>query len=810
MAQESVLRIGVDSSKAQAGVNTAEAALRRLASTADRLGEAFNRMQGKINTLDGNVKRLGNTSKEAASGANLLHQAFAGLSVAIAAQQFVAMLDAATNMDNRLRLVTNTAAELNAVYNELLRISLTTRTSIATNASLYNRFAFAMKGLSLTYREQIAFVESLNEAVVISGATEAEAAGALLQLSQGLGAGALRGQELNSVMEQIPKVASIIAGEMGVTIGQLRKMGEEGKITTEIVLSAFKSAAPKLAEEFTRIKPTISSAFVVMQTKLSDFVHYLNTSQGIGATFAGVLLSMADNINILVGAFAALATVITIRVIPALIRMAWAFATNPIGAITLAVTALGAELAYLAGETYNVSGVTATGGQIMAAAWRTVGDAASQVWDWFKTTWLGGWVAEASAKVGQFASGWRVWLGAIWGGVKLAINLIINAFSKGIDIVKVEWGALPAFFELLLKGVVNLVAAGVEKFVNLFVEGLAKIGYAVDYFIDSGLGDAISQSLTIDLGRMDTSAAEQSLRDAGKRLGDAFNAPTLDYFGGGMGVDFSAEFNKNLKAVTEESKKTGDGTDVLGGKLNNLAQNFKKAGEGADSLAKTIQKDFDAIREAQGGAVVAVEDWHTRTVAKLNAAKLAHSKYAEMLETVFLVKLQEARIKDVENTAAWANGLTSVQRGVAEKIRTEWQQLTTTMNGNTTATQEWYAQEKRILEAAGLQNSIYAQQVEQIYSQRLIDARKRDLQNATDWASGVSRALVSLDEQYGNMAKVSESIFTSAFDKMSDAITEFVTTGKLDFRSFATSVIADIARIIVKMMLLNADRKSVV
>jgi tape measure domain-containing protein len=147
----------------------------------------------------------------------------------------------------------------------------------------------AGKDLGITQKELTQFTESLNQAIILSGASAVEAQAGLIQFSQGIASGALRGDELRSVLEQLPVVADILAKELNVTRGELRELGAQGAITSDIILKAFANARVELSERFARTVPTISQSFQVLRNAvvktfgefdkpLADLAHYLKRS----------------------------------------------------------------------------------------------------------------------------------------------------------------------------------------------------------------------------------------------------------------------------------------------------------------------------------------------------------------------------------------------------------------------------------------------------------------------------------------------------------------------------------------------------
>lgn len=237
---------------------------------------------------------LTKTQQLAAGASSLLTRAFAGVSVALALREYVQLSDALTNVQNRLRLVTTSEAELAQTQAELLAISERSRSSFSGTAEIFNRLAVSGKELGVTNQQLLQFTESLNQAIILSGASAQEAQAGLIQLSQGLASGTLRGDELRSVLEQLPAVADVIAKGLGVTRGELRKLGEDGKITAQSVLDAFAKARGELNDRFATTVPTVGQAFTVLGTEVTKLVDQFNALTGANRLLADGLLELAS------------------------------------------------------------------------------------------------------------------------------------------------------------------------------------------------------------------------------------------------------------------------------------------------------------------------------------------------------------------------------------------------------------------------------------------------------------------------------------------------------------------------------------
>lgn len=242
-------------------------------------------------------RALSQTERRFASMARNLKVALGGASFAYAARETVQLADSYTLLNNRLSVVTKSTKELDYVRNALFRNSQDSRTDVLESAEMYSRMAFALKDTGASTDQLLKFTDILNKSIAVSGATTAEASGALRQLSQGLSAGSLRGQELNSVMEQLPIVADMIAKRMGVTIGELRKLGEQGKITGDLVFKAILSSADDLNARFSKVTGTVAQGFTNVNNSMLEFVGLLNSGTGASTSFANALNAVSAAID---------------------------------------------------------------------------------------------------------------------------------------------------------------------------------------------------------------------------------------------------------------------------------------------------------------------------------------------------------------------------------------------------------------------------------------------------------------------------------------------------------------------------------
>ncbi len=207
------------------------------------------------------------------SSLGLVGVAIGGLGLGMLAKDLASAADSMTLMNAKLNLVSGSFEDVAAIAKE-------TRQGLEPTVELYTRMARATEEMGLSQDRLLKITESLSKANIVSGASQAEAGAALLQLSQGMASGVLRGQELNSVMEQTPRIARMIAEGMGVTIGQLRQLGMAGEITTEKLINALEKAGATVDAEFAQMPQTIAQAFTGLSNSTTIAIGELNEMAG--------------------------------------------------------------------------------------------------------------------------------------------------------------------------------------------------------------------------------------------------------------------------------------------------------------------------------------------------------------------------------------------------------------------------------------------------------------------------------------------------------------------------------------------------
>lgn len=183
-------------------------------------------------------RELGRFERMVGSSASRMTGLLAGVSVAALGREFLSFADTAKQLEAQLRLATQTFGTFGKAQADTLRIAAETRSSLEATTSLYGNLTRATQNLGGTQDQAGRATETFSKALKLGGAGAQEAASATLQFGQALASGALRGDEFNSIAEASPRLLRLIAEAVGVPQGALRKLAEEGKLTSDVLFRA--------------------------------------------------------------------------------------------------------------------------------------------------------------------------------------------------------------------------------------------------------------------------------------------------------------------------------------------------------------------------------------------------------------------------------------------------------------------------------------------------------------------------------------------------------------------------------------------
>ena len=251
--QAAEIQLSVAQSRARAQLQREERAVQAAKLATLRVTEAQARAEARAAAASQTGGLLGGARGILRSATAALAAVGAVTALGVAAfrtvQAFTQASDRLELLRGQIRLVTSNAGELEIRLTSLAR---RTRNAFASVVTVFTRTARSLQSIdpTITQAEILAFTETISQLVRISGSSAREASGALIQLSQGLASNRLGGEELRSVMEQIPAVAISIANGLGVGLGRLREMAREGRLGALPVITAIADQAELTAERF--------------------------------------------------------------------------------------------------------------------------------------------------------------------------------------------------------------------------------------------------------------------------------------------------------------------------------------------------------------------------------------------------------------------------------------------------------------------------------------------------------------------------------------------------------------------------------
>ncbi|MFS9612375.1 tape measure protein [Enterobacter hormaechei] len=261
--------------------------------------------QGKANK---SLDSIGNSATNAAKKMDELQTNINRVAGAIAASLVVdwgkAFLVAADNMSQlnaRIERLTGSAATASQTMQSLMRISSATGGSLQDTAKLWETLSTALRDTGATNGQIIQLTETLQKIGRIGGSSTEEMANALRQFGQSISSGTVRAEEFNSILEQMPELARQIAAGMGVSIGELRQLMLDGKLTAEDALNAIQKQTGSVNAEFEKLPRTLSQANTALTNSFLSMIDSVNQATGASNGLVAVIDSMTAALDRLVG-----------------------------------------------------------------------------------------------------------------------------------------------------------------------------------------------------------------------------------------------------------------------------------------------------------------------------------------------------------------------------------------------------------------------------------------------------------------------------------------------------------------------------
>lgn len=752
-----------------------------------------------------NVKAIGEAANVASRQIFLLRRAVTTLFAAAGVRGAIRLAEEFTVMNNKIRTVINSEKELTIVRKKLLGVSRDTRTSMESVVQLYSRTTRNAKGLGKTQNDLLRFTKALSQETILSGATTIEAENAIRQLTQGMGAAGLKGEELRSVLEQLPTVAEIIADSLGVSIGELRKLGADGELTGEVIIEAFLKAEDAIANRFARSLPTLSQAFVRLQDEIREVIGEFDQANNITQSLTRGMLNLAQNTGSVLHDALRLAA-------GAAVFFAGSFArvlvkAAPLGILLTTLFGIDVVLRRMTGGSFGLGnafhllakGLGQVAGFMMKIA-NALADIISHFMHFQGAGGLGGLFED-------YLSGFAI------KDPKIQKALQEQARIRGLDAMMLDPKTPAALKKAGLEmpedreGMEEMFNTGklpfFEKGQGLFSRAEATQLYETysnaynKVFEDAKRGAReVNKEMTgqdtfvgggLEMDRREEEAIERKLRLQNEVKNVLTQIDAISQTSGTKNLEVQSQIAAKISEINSalESIKPGEGL-----------QNYKLLLEELQPLLSKLQDD-KALSEQS----VALQGALTSSISKLDELKektkvLREEEREKALSKVDQVATEaDTILVDAANKTAGAlvsaydqvlQRLGTIAASVGAAARNETETVTIGA-GNPAAlqssTDQLQSTVDKVNEAKVAVDSFGNAGVNQF--RRVGEAAK----SFGDTAQGVGNEL--------------EQSFNSIFGSLEDALVGFVTTGKLDFKSLINSILADLARMVVRMLIIQ-------
>lgn len=311
----------------------------------------FEYMRQEIAQANVELDRFQANQNETGRGTDALTSKFmrlgAAIGAAFSARQVINLADSMTQTEARLNLITGDLQKTKALQDQIMQSAQRSRASYLGTADAVAKMGIMAKDAFNNTDELVAFTEAINKQFVIAGASAEGQSAAMLQLTQAMASGVLRGEELNSIFEQAPTIIQTIADYLDVPIGKIRDMAAQGQITSEIVKNAMLGAAGEIDAQFNQMGYTWSQVWTYIQNIALEVFQPIINAIGTGAqwiienmeTVKMVFFGVAAAVAVFAGA-----TFLASGAVGGLVTQIWLLTTamlsNPIFWVALAVGVL--------------------------------------------------------------------------------------------------------------------------------------------------------------------------------------------------------------------------------------------------------------------------------------------------------------------------------------------------------------------------------------------------------------------------------------------------------------------------------------
>ena len=584
--------------------------------------------------------------------------------------------DEYVRLKNKLSIVTDSAAEATGTLNKLMDSANNSRTAIAGVTTLYSRMSLSLIPMGKSQQDIVQIAENVSKALQLGGATAAEAAGSIIQLSQAFDLGKLSGQEYRSVASMMPVVADAIRHHMGLSRAEMLKAAKEGKITAEVMAAAILGVTDELNSKFAQSGVTFAQAFNVMGNKLTDFLGKLNESIGLTQGLSKGIIFLSDNLRGLAvvvagvgaGFLTMLNTAIFAKIAASIKGLFVALAANPFILVAASIAAATAALVLYSDEIKLAETTTTESLKTGERQFLTLADAGRGAASVIKQAFID--MFASNSKAGEDSADDMVV------NQSAASSEIVQNIKTSLDVVQALMAGLIAFVVKaaensmtvvynMMAGVQNLFVNAVEGIVSNAAEAVTKLVGIAD--IANKISKATGNGSITDsiVGNIDFSKYKAEYKKLGEGAGDSFTKAFDDSLAnGGFGTNIlkSAIEAQGERLAAEREKRRVEAESAA-------KKEDEDAKNAADKLAKeryALIKSLNEleIKKSEFIRSLALED--ARFAEELAKKQFEQNKIG--LDALMIAQIESINLRQEANKQARKEEMQAIEDDIKEQV----------------------------------------------------------------------------------------------------------------------------------------------
>lgn len=651
-----------------------------------RAGAVFDEIEQNIRNADERQRGFNRSVRDGSSAADTLWSKLKGIAITVgglsAIKNVIGISDTLTSTNARLNLLVDDGGSLAELERKVMASAQRARAVYFDTASAVAKLGLnAGNAFDHDINQVIAFMEQVNKQFVIGGANAAEQSAAMIQLTQAMGAGALRGEELNSILDAAPSIARAIEQYMGVAEGSIKQYAEQGLVTAEVVKNALFSIADETNAKFESMPMTWAQIWNSMQNKaLSVFTPILNRINEIGNSQRFEQVS-----NGIINSLAAVATMATF--VFDLLISGGAFVVDNWSWLAPIIYGVAGALMVYYGAQLAVNGITVishgihvamaaaemirlavTGALTAATAAQTAAQyglnaamyACPIVWIMILIIAIIALFYAAVAAINKFAgtsiSATGVICGAVFTVAALIGNVVIGLLNALIQAV---WSIFVEPFLDIIEWILNVTMGGFDSFGDAVAN---LIGIIISWFLS--LGQVVTRIIDAIFGTDWTSGLE-SLKNNVVSWGKNENAITISReapainhrfeYGAAWdaGYNFGQGIEDKVSGLFDFSTKDILGADDAFALGNTLDGIYNNTGDIADNTKDTVDAIEFSNEELELMRNIAERDAINKfTTAEIRVEMTNNNNISSEMDLDGVINLLEVKLLEAMTTSA--------------------------------------------------------------------------------------------------------------------------------------------------------------